>query len=190
MKLPNVIYMYQFRVHRECDKLYLTDYNYLQGSTILGFVYHVAVQIIPFGNLRAKDFSSPILKTLKSPLKTILSPEQNIENVVNSRYLYIDQIQSLSFSKKERSLFFVHINACSLNKNFDDLVYLLKCTSKSFDIILVKLEYLRNLNSYSFEVTPTESAACGIIFDVSFRIAVLKLYPLATLCWVNLDANM
>lgn len=149
--------MYQFRVHRECDKLYLTDYNYLQGSTILGFVYHVAVQIIPFGNLRAKDFSSPILKTLKSPLKTILSPEQNIENVVNSRYLYIDQIQSLSFSKKERSLFFVHINACSLNKNFDDLVYLLKCTNKNSDIISAKLEYPRKLPqlNYSFESTPT-----------------------------------
>ena len=108
-----------------------------KNQLILGFVYHVVVHIIPFGNLRAKDFSSWILKTtLKSPIKTILSPEQNIENVVNSRYLYIDQILSLSFSKKE-SLFFAHINVCSLNKNFDDLVYLLKRTSKSFDIILV-----------------------------------------------------
>ena len=66
----------------------------------------------------------------------------------------------------------------------------------------MKLEYLRNLNGYSFEVTPTESATCGIIFyisnclsyksrfDVSFEIAVVKIYSLATLCWVNLDEDM
>ena len=30
-----------------------------------------------------------------------------------------------------------HINACSLNKNFDDLEHLLKCTNKVFDIISV-----------------------------------------------------
>ena len=67
------------------------------------------------------------------------SPEQQIdpENVVNSRYFDIDQIQSLKFPQKEKSLSFFHINACSLNKNFDDLVYLLKCTNKTFDIIAV-----------------------------------------------------
>ena len=26
-----------------------------------------------------------------------------------------------------------HISACSLNKNFDDLEYLLKCTKRKFD---------------------------------------------------------
>ena len=35
------------------------------------------------------------------------SPEQQIhpENVVNSKYFYIDQIQSLKFPQKEKSLF-------------------------------------------------------------------------------------
>ena len=65
------------------------------------------------------------------------SPEQNVdpENVVNSRYFDIDEIQALKLYDKKNSLSFFHINACSLNKNFDDLEYLLKCTNKSFDKI-------------------------------------------------------
>ena len=65
------------------------------------------------------------------------SPEQNVdpENVVNSRYFNIDEIQALKLHDKKKPLSFFHINACSLNKNFDDLEYLLKCTNKSFDII-------------------------------------------------------
>ena len=61
------------------------------------------------------------------------SPEQNVdpENVTNSRYFDIDEIQALKLHDKKNSLSFFHINACSLNKNFDDLEYLLKCTNKS-----------------------------------------------------------
>ena len=55
------------------------------------------------------------------------SPEQNVdpENVVDSRYFDIDEIQALKSYDKKNSLSFFHINACSLNKNFDDLEYLL-----------------------------------------------------------------
>ena len=47
------------------------------------------------------------------------SPEQKTdpENVVNSNYYDIVQF---------------HRNSCSLNKNFDDLQHLLKCTNKVF----------------------------------------------------------
>ena len=54
---------------------------------------------------------------------------------MNSRYFKIDQIQSFKFPQKENSLSFFHNNASSLNKNFDGLVYLLKCTNKTFDLI-------------------------------------------------------
>ena len=67
------------------------------------------------------------------------SPEKNNDpiNVVNSKYYDIDQIQTLKFPNKHKSLALFHINACSLNKNFDDLEHLLKCTNKVFDIISV-----------------------------------------------------
>ena len=101
------------------------------------------------------------------------SPEQKIdpENVVNSNYYDIDQLQTLKFLEKSKPLSLYHINACSLNKNFDDLQHLLKCTNKVFDIVAVsetrimkKTSLTSNisLNNYSFEFTPTESTAGGL----------------------------
>ena len=67
------------------------------------------------------------------------SPEKNNDpvNVAHSNYYDSDQIQTLKFPNKHKSLALFHNNACSLNKNFDDLDHLLKCTNKAFDIIAV-----------------------------------------------------
>ena len=76
--------------------------------------------------------------------------------------------------------FFRHINACSLNKNIDDLEYLLKCTNKSFDIIAVYETRISNktcltcninLKNYSFESNPTESSASGTLLYISNRFS-------------------
>ena len=106
------------------------------------------------------------------------SQEQNI-NPGND----VDQIQSLKFPQKEKSLSFFRINAFSLYKNFDDLEYLLKSTNKNFDIIAVsetripektslipKLKPLK-LNNYSFESTLTESTAGGTMLYISYRLS-------------------
>ena len=69
------------------------------------------------------------------------SLEQNVdpENVVNSRYFDIDEIETLKVHKKTKSLSLcIFLNGCSLNKVFDDLEYPLKCTNKSFDTIAVR----------------------------------------------------
>ena len=138
-----------------CNKLNLVDYKYLQGSTDPWFFLSCCSVILPFGNLTDKGFSHSVLNKcikisnknssvlLKPPPNLALlfnqfnnsSPKQKIdpENVVNSRYFDIDQIQSLKFPQKEKPLSFFHINACSLNKNFDNLVYLLKFTNQTFD---------------------------------------------------------
>ena len=49
----------------------------------------------------------------------------------------IDQIPTLKFPDKCKSLTLFHINACPLNTNFDAFDYLLKYTNKVFDIISV-----------------------------------------------------
>ena len=68
------------------------------------------------------------------------------------------------------------INACSLNKNFDDFQYLLSCTKNNFDIIGVtetrittQLSLLNNLNlnNYSYEFTPTETTAGGTLLYIT-----------------------
>ena len=82
--------------------------------------------ILPLGNLTDEDFPCSVLNKrfieisdkissvlLKPPLTLLFnqfnnsSPEQKIdpENVVNSRYIDIDQIQSSMFIQKEKSLF-------------------------------------------------------------------------------------
>ena len=61
-----------------------------------------------------------------------------------------------------------HTNACSLNKNFDDLQHLFRFTKIKFDIIAISETRITrqasllnnlNLNNYSFEFTPTETSA-------------------------------
>ena len=77
-------------------------------------------------------------------------------------------MHNIEIPHKNISLSLFHINACSLNKNFDDLPHLLSCTKMMFDIIAVSearitkqvsLSNDLNLNNYSFEFTPTETSA-------------------------------
>ena len=175
--------------------------NIFKDQLILGFVYHVVCnstirkfdrQGISYSILNnyieiSNKNSSVLLKP--PPNLSLLfnqfnnsSPEQQIdpENVVNSRYFDIDLIQSLKFPQKEKSLSFFNINACSLNKNFDVLVYLLKCTNKNFDTIAVRetrisakasIIFNVNLNNYSFESTPTESSAGGTMLYISNNLS-------------------
>ena len=87
---------------------------------------------------------------------------------MNSRYFDIDQIQSLQFPPKEKSPSFFHINASSLNRNFDDLVYLLKfAVSETRIFKKTSLTSNVNLNNYSFESTPAESTAGGTMLYIS-----------------------
>ena len=67
------------------------------------------------------------------------------------------------------------MNACSLSKNFDNLQYLLSCTSKNFGIIAItetritkNVSIANNLNMkpYSTEFTPTESSAGGTLLYI------------------------
>ena len=79
-------------------------------------------------------------------------------------------MHNVEIPHNNKSLFLLHTNACSLNKNFDDLQHLLSCTKKNFDIIAIsetritkQVSSLNNLNlhNYSFEFIPTETSAGG-----------------------------
>ena len=72
----------------------------------------------------------------------------------------------MKIPNKDRSLALFHINACSLNKNFNELEHLLSCTSKNFDVIAISetritknISLTNNLtmNNFPFEFTPTKS---------------------------------
>ena len=46
-------------------------------------------------------------------------------------------MHNIKIPQKNKSLSLFHINACSLNKNFDDLQHLLSSTKNVFEIIAV-----------------------------------------------------
>ena len=52
------------------------------------------------------------------------------EKVCSSKYYDIEEIRNIEIPHKNKSLFLFHIDACSLNKNFDDVQNLLNCTQK------------------------------------------------------------
>ena len=87
---------------------------------------------------------------------------------------------NIEIPHKNKSLSLFHIDACSLNKNFDDLQHLLSCTKTKFDIIAisetritkqVSLSNNLNLNNYSFEFTPTETSAGGTLLYIANHLS-------------------
>ena len=95
---------------------------------------------------------------------TAESNKKNIKNFINSRNRDIDEIQKMKIEPSSLSL--LCISTCSLNKNFEDLKYLIKATNKIFHAITItELRILKDSNSsknikiykYSIEFTPTES---------------------------------
>ena len=80
---------------------------------------------------------------------------------------------------KNKSLSQFHINACSLNKNFDDLQHL-NHTKTFFDIIAISETRITkqvsllnnlNLNKYYFEFTLTETSAAGTLLYIANHLS-------------------
>ena len=89
-------------------------------------------------------------------------------------------MQSLKITQKNKSLSLFRINACSLNKSFDDLQHLLSSTKTFFDIIVEsetritkQVSLLKNLdlNHYSFELTPTETSAGDTLLYIANHLS-------------------
>ena len=192
----------------KCNNLNHIDYKYLKGSNDPWYCLFCCSNIFLFGTQTNKCFISTITTTnsfsqsinsdndkgnlllLKPPSDLALlynqlnntSPEKNSdpENVVNFKFYDIDQIQTLKFPDKHKSLALLHINACSLNKNLDDLDHLLKCTNKVFDIIAVSETRITkqtsltsniNLKNYAIEFTPNESSAGGSLLYIASHLS-------------------
>ena len=66
---------------------------------------------------------------------TIELNKKNPENFIGCKNLDTDRIQNMEI--ESNSLFLFQVNFCSLSKNFEDPEYLLKGTSKYFDVIVI-----------------------------------------------------
>ena len=146
-------------VHIKCNHLNYIDYKYLQGCNEPWYCLSCTTMLFPFGNLNNQKFlgfvnnnndnnneskNSNSSLILKPPPDLALLfnqfnnaiPENNNdpENVIQSKYYDIDELQQLKIPNKEKSLSLFHINSCSLNKNFEELQNLLQSTILSFDV--------------------------------------------------------
>ena len=88
-------------------------------------------------------------------------------------------MDNIEIPRKNKSLSLFHVNARSLNKNFDDLQHLLSCTKTKFDIIAIsetritkQVSLSNNLNfNYSFEFTTTETSAGGTLLYIANHLS-------------------
>ena len=120
------------------------------------------------------------LKLLFNQFKesTAESDKKNPENLINCRNLDIDEIQKIKIEPNSTSLF--HINSYSLNKSFEDLEYLLKATTKTFNLVAISESRIlrdtnlsKNINmyNYSVEFTPAESQAGGTLLNINNKLS-------------------
>ena len=107
------------------------------------------------------------------------TPENNNdpENISSCQYHDIDEMYNVGIPNKNKSLFLFLISACYLNKNFDDLQYLLSCI-----FILVGVTETRitkhlsllnnfNLNNYSYEFAPVETTAGSTLLCIGNHLS-------------------
>ena len=99
---------------------------------------------------------------------------------MQSKYYITDELQQMKIPNKEKSLSFLHINSCSLNKNFEELQNILQSTNIQFDVIAItEARIMRNisvtqnieLSNYSFEHTPTESSAGSTLLYIANHLS-------------------
>ena len=124
------------------------------------------------------DLCEPWVHAKCNNLNYHATPENNNdpEKVCSSKYYDIEEVANIEIPHKNKSLSLSHLNACSLNKRFDDLQHLLSCTKKNFDIIGISETRIArqtsllnnlNLNNYSFEFTPTETSAGATLLYIA-----------------------
>ena len=99
------------------------------------------------------------------------------ENISSSQHHDIDEMYNVGIPNKNKSLSLFLISACYLNKNFDDLQYLLSCI-----FILVGVTETRitkhlsllnnfNLNNYSYEFAPIETTAGSTLLYIGNHLS-------------------
>ena len=199
--------LYKFWVHTKCSQLNFLDFQHLKACTKPWFCFKCISDLFPLVTLNNQNFNSFVLNNknsnsnantgssinLKPPSNISLlfnqfndlssdSINKNAKNMMtNCKYYDIDDIQKIK--SKPNSLYLFHLNACSLNKKFNDLEHLIKTTNQAFDVIAISESRIKsntdiitniNLPNYSIEYTPTESHAGGTLLYISINMAYAK----------------
>ena len=154
-------------IHIKCNKLNYLDYRYLQNCDESWYYIGCCSTIFPFNSLsRNRNFLAGCTNTDNNitqwrdqehehDISLSLKPSSNLELLVNhfnnatpknsnypekissSKHYDMEEMHNIEIPHKNKPPSLFHINAFSLNKNFDDLQHLLSCTKKHVDIIAI-----------------------------------------------------
>ena len=148
----------EFWIHIKCNNLNYLDYRYLQNCDESLYCIECWSTIFPFNSwtsnknflacctnndsniTQSKDLENDNNSSLSlkpsSKLELLINQFNNAtpengndpENITSSKYYDIDEMHNIEIPHQNKSLSLFHINACSLDKTFDDLKHLLSCT--------------------------------------------------------------
>ena len=137
--------------HIKCNNLNYLDYRYLQNSNKSLYCLECCSTVFPFNSLSnnkkflscctntdnnntywidlENDHNSSLSLKSFSNLELLVNQFNNAtpensndpEKVCSSKYYDIEEMHNIQIPHKNKSLSLFHINACSPNKNFDDL---------------------------------------------------------------------
>ena len=148
------------KVHPKCNYLNYVDSQYIKFSNKTWHCYNCSKDLYPLTTINnfklysllsdrfyCNSDSNEWWLTLKPPnnlshlFNEFNSSSSDIsntpENIINSNYYDIDELQTLKEFTNKSSLFLFYLNICSLSKNIDDLEQLIQSTRIDFDIIAV-----------------------------------------------------
>ena len=148
------------KVHLKCNYLNYVDSQYIKFSNKTWHCYNCSKDFYPLTTINnfklysllsdrfyCNSDSNEWWLTLKPPnnlshlFNEFNSSSSDIsntpENIINSNYYDIDELQTLKEFTNKSSLFLFYLNICSLSKNIDDLEQLIQSTRIDFDIIAV-----------------------------------------------------
>ena len=146
-------------IHIKCNNLNYLDHRYLQNCDESWYCIEYCSTIFPFNSLSSdknflacctsidnniqwngleNDHDSSLSLKPSSTLELLINQFNNAtpensndpKKISSSKYYDIEEMHNTEIPYKNKSLSLFNINACSLNKNFDDLQHLLSCTNK------------------------------------------------------------
>ena len=164
------------KVHLKCNYLNYVDSQYIKFSNKTWHCYNCSKDLLPFttiNNLKlysllshrfyCNNDSNESCLTLKAPknlshlfneFNSFSSDINNTpENIINSNYYDIDQLQTLKEFTDKSSLSLFHLNTCLLSKNIDDFEHLIKSAKTDFDMIGVSESRITKNKSQSIDIS-------------------------------------
>ena len=201
------------KVHLKCNYLNYVDSQFIKFSNKTWHCYNCSKDLFPITRINNfklyslfsdrfywNSYSNGSCLTLKTTkelshlfnqFNSFSSDINNTpENVINSNYYDIDQLQTLKEFTDKRSFSLFHLNTSSLTKNIDDFEQLIQSTKSDFDIIAVSQSRITknklrpidiSIPNYSYEFCPTEANAGGTLIYIRNHLSYktrnnLKIY--------------